>query len=371
MKCRCCKNKLKLFYSFKKPNITSNSKIVNLNKYLYKCNQCSLIQSSSVFNLKKYYSDNYNLSLESKNHDFFYQKVGNRIIFKSDVQLSIIKKFLKHNKKINILDYGCAKSDVMKKCSKKYKYITPYLFDISSKYKKHWNFALKENQSINIIPKNWKNRFDIITNFFVLEHDNNPLKTLTKIRDLLKENGRLILVVPNSAKNIGDHLLVDHLNHFNKSSLVNILNFSGFKSIKVFENLYKSSLVVSCKKGQSNKIILKDTNQTKMINFLKKYTQKILKFKKKELNLDNYAIYGAGIYGTYIHLKFNYKINYFIDQNPYLKNKNHFSAKVLSPYSLPKKITKIFVALNPYVSKKINFSKIYKTFKGRKLEYFF
>ena len=371
MICRCCKKKLISVTVFKKPNVTSIAKIINLNKSLFKCNHCGLIQSPSNFNLKKYYSDDYNLSLQSKNHDYFYGIRDKKIIYKTDVQSEVIKKFITKKKYINILDFGCAKGDALKKCAKNYKNITPYLFDISHNYKKFWNFASKKNRSVEIIPDSWNGNIDIITNFFVLEHDNNPLKTLSIFQKLLKINGKLILVVPDSEKNIGDHLLVDHINHFNKNSIETVLNKAGFKNIRIYKKLFKGSLVISCKKGISNKKIVKNLNQLKMISLLKKYTDKIILLSQKNKNYENYAIYGAGIYGTYIYLKLRKKIKIFIDQNPFLKNKNHHGAKIFNPNFFPKRITNIIVGLNPIIGKKINFFKNNQNFKNKKFEYFF
>ena len=370
MFCRCCKKKLVSIVEFKKPNVTSITKIINLNKTLLKCDNCGLIQSPSNFNLKKYYSEDYNLSLQSKNHDFFYKKINKKIIFKTDIQSKIIKKFIYSKKKIRILDFGCAKGDALKKLVKNNKNIIPYLFDLSRNYKKFWSFAPKKNQSIKKVPTEWKELFDIITNFFVLEHDDNPLKTLFTFRQLLKKNGKLILIVPDSEKNIGDHLLVDHINHFNKDTIQNILNISGFKNIHINRKLFSGSLVISCTKGKSKKKIIKSTHQLKMIELLKKYTKKISSFSRKKIDFEKYAIYGAGIYGTYIYTKLGKQIKFFIDQNPFLKNKKHYNAKIFNPDFFPKKISKIIVALNPLISKQISFLKINNNFKNKKFEYF-
>ena len=370
MNCRCCNKKLVKIATFKKPNITSLSKIINLDKILNKCNYCGLIQSPSRFNLKKYYSENYNLSLQSKDHDFFYKKIKKKIIYKTDVECKIIEKYIKNNKKIKLLDYGCAKADALKKLVKKNKNVFPFLFDISHNYKKSWNFLPKENCSVEVLPSNWHDYFDIITNFFVLEHDDNPLWTLSILRNLLKTNGKLILIVPDSEKNIGDHLLVDHINHFNHNSIKLLLNKSGFSKVNIEKKIFNGALVVSCMKGIAKNKIVKNNNQLKNISVLQNYTKKINSFSKKNNKYENYAIYGAGIYGSYIYTKLGKKIKYFIDQNPLLKNKKHHNAKIFNPQFFPKKILNIIFALNPLLKNQISFMKINYNFKNKKFKYF-
>lgn len=86
-----------------------------------------------------------------------------------------------------------------------------------------------------------KDRFDVITLWAVLEHTKNPLEILHKSNKLLKNEGYIVILVPNinsvQAKLFGKywfHLAIpEHLHHFNLKTLTDILNKSGFKVEKV------------------------------------------------------------------------------------------------------------------------------------------
>jgi len=86
-------------------------------------------------------------------------------------------------------------------------------------------------------------KFDVITFFEVLEHQDKPREFLEMVKGLLKEGGYIAGSVPNR-----EHLIVEivwkyyhidypphHFLRFSKSSLEKALNFSGFKDVEVYK----------------------------------------------------------------------------------------------------------------------------------------
>jgi 2-polyprenyl-3-methyl-5-hydroxy-6-metoxy-1,4-benzoquinol methylase len=85
-------------------------------------------------------------------------------------------------------------------------------------------------------------KFDVITFFEVLEHQDKPREFLEKVRGLLKEGGYIAGSVPNRESMfieiIRDNYIdypPHHFLRFSKSSLEKALNFSGFKDIEVYK----------------------------------------------------------------------------------------------------------------------------------------
>lgn len=102
------------------------------------------------------------------------------------------------------------------------------------------------NQKGHKIIKNFFEKAKLSGNFFdlvilnhTLEHMDNPVKVLGKVRSLLKQNGIVYIDVPNAAglgaKILGKHwpyLLPDeHKHQFTKLSLTSLLTKAGFKVI--------------------------------------------------------------------------------------------------------------------------------------------
>ena len=79
--------------------------------------------------------------------------------------------------------------------------------------------------------------FDAVTLWHVIEHVPSPLETLRQMNRVLKEGGRLVLVMPNFgstfARKYGVHWycldLPRHLTHFERGSLQKILEKTGFQ----------------------------------------------------------------------------------------------------------------------------------------------
>jgi len=87
-------------------------------------------------------------------------------------------------------------------------------------------------------------KFDVITFFEVLEHQDKPREFLEMVKGLLKEGGYIAGSVPNREclfAEIGwKYFHMDYPPHhflrFSKSSLEKALNFSGFKDVEVYKS---------------------------------------------------------------------------------------------------------------------------------------
>ncbi len=94
---------------------------------------------------------------------------------------------------------------------------------------------LKQSSLEGFLEKS-KKRYDTIVMSHVLEHILDPAARLEDIKKLITDDGRLILIVPNSAaltaklsgKHWGYWQVPVHVNHFNKRSLTALLERSGF-----------------------------------------------------------------------------------------------------------------------------------------------
>jgi SAM-dependent methyltransferase len=86
-----------------------------------------------------------------------------------------------------------------------------------------------------------RERFDVVTLFHVIEHVIDPRRTVGKIREVLKRNGRLVLETPDfgskSARRMGakwPHVKPrEHLYYFDEQSLRKLLSEEGFQINKV------------------------------------------------------------------------------------------------------------------------------------------
>ncbi|VEJ19535.1 bifunctional 3-demethylubiquinone-9 3-methyltransferase/ 2-octaprenyl-6-hydroxy phenol methylase [Capnocytophaga canimorsus] len=210
-------------------------------------------------NLSKYYeSDVYISHTDSKKtlFDKVYQAVKN-INFKSKIR--IISKY--KNQKIQLLDIGAGTGD----------------FVLSCKKQMHWEATgiepnekarqLAEKKQIRLL-ENYddlkEKSFDVITLWHVLEHIPDLENEIQKINSLLKEDGILIVAVPNYKSWDAQHYkqfwaaydVPRHLWHFSKTSIQKIFTPKGFQLLEIkpmlFDAFYVSILSEQYKTGKKN-----------------------------------------------------------------------------------------------------------------------
>lgn len=153
-----------------------------------------------------------------------------------------IVEILPSDKNTDLLDIGCGFGSFLREV-KKQGYNSVKGIDISGQA---IEFALKQNfdvQKIGIkeFAEQTEKTFDFITMSHVLEHINKEetINTLKLIREkLLKENGKLCLMVPNAQSNTDSYWAYEDFTHttlFTSGSLLYVLKAAGFTKIKFLD----------------------------------------------------------------------------------------------------------------------------------------
>jgi len=132
-----------------------------------------------------------------------------------------------------ILDFGCGASGFLKKAS--------MVSDMVKGVEAENRIRSEIGNSLSIfscLEELKNNKFDVITSFHVLEHLKDPINNLKKLAALLKNDGQLIVEVPNSddalitlyeSKNFQKFYWSQHLFLFNTSTLEAIAKKAGLK----------------------------------------------------------------------------------------------------------------------------------------------
>ncbi len=165
------------------------------------------------------------------------------------------------NKQLLLLDIGCGNGSLMLRF-KKYGYLcTGFDVDHNSIEK-----ALKHGLDVkpgNIFNIEFNKKFDIIIMNQVLEHIDDPIKYLKRIKSLLTPNGQLIVSVPNSSC-LDFRILKDswssfqaptHIFHFNSESLHHLLNKTGYDIEKIDYSISLNAIKPSYLKKNLHNII--------------------------------------------------------------------------------------------------------------------
>jgi len=209
-------------------------------------------------------------------------------------------------RKGRLLDVGCGDGVFLKEAQRLGFEVYGIDFDkksvevAKSKFGLVNTFAVSLEEFMTWRPDQFK--FDIITIFEVLEHQDDPRGFLEKIKKLLKPGGYLAGSVPNRERVFADKdraaLRIDYPPHhflwFDKNSLSILLQSQGFKSVEVY---YLRSLEWLA--GYLGNLLL-GSLYTKLNRQL---TQGLLKLKRKNLGegvFEEGNSYASNIFNTFV-----------------------------------------------------------------------
>lgn len=264
-KCPICANKeIKFFFNQSDKNLNILGKFS-----LSECKNCEAIflnpqpsykESKKFYPKEKYYSldiikteeDSIKTKIKLKLYKTYFSEKKNifKKIFFSPIKFII--RGTKIKKGLNLLDIGCGSGQFlyeMRSLDLKVYGVEPGNFDKEGN--KKYNLNIKNTNLLK--AKYPKEFFDIITMNHVLEHLNNPNKTLKEINKTLKKGGLLIIGVPNTnalakkifGKNWLSYDVPRHIINYSNKNLRFLLYKNEFKIIKTRYNSRPSQFAVS------------------------------------------------------------------------------------------------------------------------------
>jgi 2-polyprenyl-3-methyl-5-hydroxy-6-metoxy-1,4-benzoquinol methylase len=197
---------------------------------LVRCNKCRLVflnPQPSEEELKRFYPSEFFCIPEDKV----------RTTMPSFMMLDKVKETMRFKKKGTLLDIGCGKGGFLQQMQQRgFKVngldVSPIACRLASEKVGKENIFEGDLLSANFPQRH----YDIITLWHVLEHVNDPVKTLKKIHTLLKNDGLLIICCPNF-NSLLRLMFKDkwyplctphHLFHFTFQTLTSVLKLTGY-----------------------------------------------------------------------------------------------------------------------------------------------
>jgi 2-polyprenyl-3-methyl-5-hydroxy-6-metoxy-1,4-benzoquinol methylase len=347
---------------------------------VYFCDACGHLQTAPIVDVQEFYSHTYSILADSEDEDQLYKVVEGRNVFQTEHRASTFLKKVRLPEHGRIVDIGCGKGMVLREICRRKPNVRPCFFELSDRYVRYWkNVAQPEQWATHIIPECWKNQFDAVTSFYVLEHVDDPVEVIRRQSDLLKPGGALYFIVPNVYANTADLVVADHLQHYSENSLIHLLDRCGLETMEVDDESHESAFVVVARRianprpfREPKRPIAELKQQVvQMSRFWSGLSGRIRAFEQESPSIEPACIYGAGFYGNFIVtcLKNRDSIQCFVDQNRYLQQKPMQGKPVIAPHELDLQIRRMYVGLNPRHARAIIES--IETWNNRHFDYFY
>jgi SAM-dependent methyltransferase len=359
MQCNVCNSPLgdPIFEAASGQALTSLCEVRPGTTRVWACHACGHLRGDALEDTEAYYESEYRILLDQEDEDQIYEVHGDRVIYRTEHQVSTLLGKLKLPSNALLLDYGCAKASTPQRLLKSREDLQVHLFDVSKMYKAYWDrFLTPDRYAVHQTPDTWQRRFDVVTSFFALEHIPSPQETIHRIAALLKEDGIFYGIVPDTFGNVADFVVIDHVNHFTASSLHALLRQGGFSEINIDADAHRGALVfTACKAGTPTQQPSINEARLRSSELARYWNALGTRVRAAELASDKApaAIYGSGFYGAYILslLQHPEHIQCFLDRSPYQQGKQLFDKPILPPDQTPDSIQTMYIGLNPTIAR--------------------
>ena len=382
MICNICANELDPPVYESETSLTSLCDIFPQPTRVRNCRNCGHLQTDEIEEAAVFYDTEYAILTESEEEDQLYEVRNGKEIYRTDHQVDLLRSKLELDADSKILDYGCAKSSMMRTLQKDQPALNTFLYEVTDRYVPFWEkFAKPSNWAVYDIPSSWDGYFDIVTSFFSLEHITRPAEVVEEIMRLLTPGAVFYGIVPNVLTNPADLIVIDHVNHFTRSSLDCLLTSAGFEVLEIDSEVHRGAFVFVAKRplestgatwaANDNEVIETSRALRQLAEFWNNAAARLRNAEQDTADDGELAVYGAGFYGAFIRscLLRPERIRCFIDQSPFLQSRGVDGVPVLPPDDLPQDVCKVFVGLNPRHAKEI-IEKV-AAFSGRDLSFIY
>jgi 2-polyprenyl-3-methyl-5-hydroxy-6-metoxy-1,4-benzoquinol methylase len=364
--CRVCATpiSLALYTSPREQCVTTMCQVLPHRIDVHFCSHCGHLQTNPLGDLTTYYNDSYRILADSEDEDQLYAFAPDgRKIFRTEHQVSTLFNKATVPAHARVLDYGCAKASTLREMLKTRPDIVPHCFDVSDLYQPFWNqFVPAANCSTHQLKPEWHESFDLVTSFFALEHVEEPRAFAETVASLIKPGGYFYCLVPNVYANSGDFIVADHVSHFSRTSLHELLANAGLLPLSIEDDAHAAAWVVVAHKAataapnltRASEVASLATKCATMAAYWQNFGDAVQAFERDHAKASHIAIYGSGFYGTCIasSLEHPEKIACFLDQNPFRQKQTLLGNAILAPEALPESVQLVYIGLNPAHARK-------------------
>ncbi len=250
----------------------------------------------------------------------------------------------------SLLDYGCGNGG----------FLRAFQRSVSgwNLYGCEWND--KHHEQLSAIPGFVKlysspdmvirEAYDVVSLIHCLEHLPQPCDMLSRLRRLVKEDGLLLIQVPDCSINPFLLLLADHCSHFSVETLSALIRAAGFE-ILVATNQWvpKEITIVARPTAKPYPFTSVGFEHAQLLEHHLAWLSEVSAQARKESEEKKLGIFGTAIAGTWLWKELEGRAAFFVDEDPNRQGLQHYGLPILSPHKVPPE-SSVYLALPPLIS---------------------
>lgn len=325
---------------FDLPNITSDCRPWGAGRSVATCSGCGLMQRVVYPEVSQYFAKVYehyemfkHSATASDQINFDAKGMGQG---RTQKILSFIEKKLTQTPK-TILDMGSGSGAGLLALAGQFPKASIYGFEPNDKPSERQKFLPDNVISIFNTRPSGDKKYDLITLFHVFEHVEDVQDMLAFVLSALTPKGHLLIQVPYVAKGAFDLVIADHIWHFTKKSLVNLLTKANFTTVYIGNDIIEKELTLLTMPGIAADHHLPTVDERQQgqeaIDWLVQYKS----FLDEMRNTANaVVVYGTGPAAAWAGHVLGAKVVAYLDDDPARQGSTFNDKPVLSPSELEK-----------------------------------
>jgi 2-polyprenyl-3-methyl-5-hydroxy-6-metoxy-1,4-benzoquinol methylase len=316
------------------PLVSSDCQIINNTAVLIECSQCGHIQKICSDDWKKLCKKIYN------NYKIYHQGSGkeqkslNGVTGQfEDRSISIVSLLLSKFKlkdEGTILDVGCGNGAFLKSYNN---FMTNWSIvgsDLNENFRNEITSISTGSRFLTIDELSMQaEKFDVVTLVHCLEHIERPVDYLKYLSGFLREDGLLLIQVPDVENNPFDLVIADHAAHFKKNTLKKAIDRSGLNVMYIGNDVSLNEITLMAGRYKGEKYdgkLIEAQCLASNLNFL----NSLIKTFNKSAIVKPLGIFGSSISATWVFSQIPDSIDFFVDEDTARIGNYHLNRKIIS-----------------------------------------
>ena len=250
-----------------------------------------------------------------------------------------------------VLDFGCGSGNLLRSFSNLRSDLKLFGFDLDNReLNKLLTIPNFEKLIVGVLEKNLK--FDLISMSHSPEHLTSPIETLQLLASLLKENGYLVIAVPDCYEDPFKLLIADHCSHFSVPTLKIFLEQVGFEVVRIESRIETRECWAICKPSKSTPDKKGLLPETRWIGESIRWLNEVKDHAKSLAVAKSFGLFGTSINALWLYGELELDIDFFVDEDTTRIGKNLYGRPVINPSEVSSGST-VYMPFIPSLASKI------------------